>query len=313
MFRNPFTNPFSQGNSSHAASSQGTLPPLSGFIDEIRNSRDPPPTIQAKVASYLCDERHEWLLGDIDKLEELLGLSYDHPPSFPVANPCLMCGRPIKQDGDDLCSACSVEAGNKGPAYLEIPRTHTSYTSVLRTFTNACGQMPVPDVKEIYKIIPSNVITAQFNAYRANLEARGRLSGGTTELVLWHAFPNKCGLAQQGNHTVCKSSDCGSCSIVSVSYLTDRECAKQHGRYTTIHMSPNPSNFTEDGFKLAVMNKVVTGLGTTCATISDITERTFDNYDSAIIQSGKNTYLKKSFAYLTPIESILPQYLVICE
>ncbi|KIJ69763.1 hypothetical protein HYDPIDRAFT_22927 [Hydnomerulius pinastri MD-312] len=312
MFRNPFANPFSQGNPSHVVSSQGTLPPLSGFIDEIRNSRDPPPSIQAKVTSYLCDERHEWLLGDIDKLEELLGLSYDHPPSFPVANPCLMCGRPIKKDGDDLCSACSVEAGNKGPAYLEIPHSHASYASVLRTFSNACGQMPVPNVKEIYKIIPTNVVTAQFNAYRANLEDRGRLSGGTTERILWHGGRNPCGIGRRGDHTLCKASDCFGCSVVSVSYLADRQCLKQFGRYTTIIVLTNPATFLGDHLTVAMLNKVVTGSSAVCNNLEGVTESIFDTYNSAMVNSGEDLYLGKCDSYLTPIESILPQYLIVC-
>ncbi|KAF9228256.1 hypothetical protein BS17DRAFT_330360 [Gyrodon lividus] len=316
------------GSKNQPESEEKPLQSIDVFIEHIRQSQDPLDMIMEAVTRFLSDERHEWMLEDIDKVDALLGLAYNprRPPPIPgsdtsaVDGPgrddCLLCCRPAQ---DDLCKACLQNANSKGPMLLEIPKSRITYREMASRIGGSWdydSNNPCPRLEKVFKVIPSPLTTAQYETYKASKQARrGSKSRAKAlnvgEELLWYEVCHECNLGVKGNG-ICDAHNCDVCSVFSSSYnyLRDgRYKIQRKGGHLTMLVTTGPSNLVKPTWKV-ILNRVVVGKSCEIEDPDTISADTFRDYDSVRFPKGDNWMIYSKAAYRVPVEAVLPAYLV---
>ncbi|KAF9237959.1 hypothetical protein BU15DRAFT_75570 [Melanogaster broomeanus] len=310
------------------------LQSIDEFIELIGQSQDPPEMIMDAVTRFLRDERQEWMLKDIDKVEALLGLAYNLPQSTPPepfsdsphsdtpapsipspdtpaiygtgADNCLLCSRPAPDD--DLCKACLLNAKCKGPMLLEIPKSHKAYSEMASRISgqwdHASGNQ-CPRLEKVFKVFANPSTEAQYETYRASKEVgHGRKSQtkglAAGEELLWYETCHNCNLGVNGTG-ICDAHDCDTCSVFSASYHYLR-----NSRYNI----QKTGSLIKAEWKVT-LNRVVVGNSYELQGPDFISAETFRNCDSVRLPEGDRWMLYSKAAYRVPVEAVLPAYLVI--
>jgi len=188
-------------------------------------------------------------------------------------NGCINCRALPYTINYPLCLNCNAHLADGCPYILPVPQDHTAYLQVHNLFLNswATGGKR-PEVRMIYRIISAWGFWDNYWAYRDFLEARGMFSAHGlypgNERLMWHGTARACRLGEQGQTTLCKSSDCKLCSIVRTSFdvtyaMTDRYRRFGPGIYTS-SKSSKANDYCKNGFtsscKAVLLNSVLAGL-----------------------------------------------------
>jgi hypothetical protein len=191
-------------------------------------------------------------------------------------NECLMCRKVPKQGPHNYCGkTCADNALGQAPLLLEVPKGHTTFTSVEDQFRVSWRHSTnCPTVKAIYKIVGSRASMMSYDAYRKavetreNFAARGRSAGN--ENRRWHGTTRTCRLGDNGQTTFCSSTACSLCSIIKTSFDLNAFGKKTswgrfgRGIYTSSTSSKSndySSNQQQSPWKAMLLNRVVVGKG----------------------------------------------------
>lgn len=195
-------------------------------------------------------------------------------PAKPVKNGCLLCGGPTNK-GHFCGQACSSKAEKKAPILIEVSQGHDTFKSVADQFKASWRhQTPCPAVQRVYKVIGHPSSIAKYEAYRAQVEARGNfLAAGRSsgnENRRWHGTTRECLLGDNGNSNLCSSQSCSLCGIIRTSYSLSLFGKKTGwgrfgaGIYTSSTSSKSNDyshNTKPSNLKAILLNKVVVGKG----------------------------------------------------
>ncbi|EGN91901.1 hypothetical protein SERLA73DRAFT_173256 [Serpula lacrymans var. lacrymans S7.3] len=144
-----------------------------------------------------------------------------------VDDVCLMCRQSPKQSYSHFCGkTCAMRAESVAPLLLEVPRNHVTFTSVQNQLTQSWRHpdpdKPCPNLQAVYKIVEPKAFVADYDKYRAEVEAKGNfVSQGRTagnECRRWHGTRRGCNLGDFGQTQLCSTGNCPLCSIIRTSF-----------------------------------------------------------------------------------------------
>ncbi|KAJ2932510.1 hypothetical protein H1R20_g4584, partial [Candolleomyces eurysporus] len=218
-------------------------------------------------------------------------------------NLCLMCLQAPKMANSHFCSqTCVDDAEQKGPTILEVPLGHSTFKSVADQFKASWRHgSTCPAVRRIYKIMMPPGKLANYEAYKAAVEAKGQFvaqgrSAGN-ENRRWH----------------------GTRRLMFI-VLYHPELVRYHsmgfgkGIYTSSTSSKSNDyshNDCKSNLKAILLNKVVVGKG--CKMLQDNTTLTAApaGYDSVLAEKGGSLNYDELVVYNN--DSIRPSFLVMYD
>ncbi|RXW20692.1 hypothetical protein EST38_g5156 [Candolleomyces aberdarensis] len=242
-------------------------------------------------------------------------------------NLCLMCLQAPKMANSHFCSqTCIDDAEQKGPTILEVPLGHSTFKSVADQFKASWRHAgsTCPAVRRIYKIMMPPGKLANYEAYKAAVEAKGQFvaqgrSAGN-ENRRWHGTRRVCNLGDKGHTQFCSQSSCSLCSIIRNSFDITLWGKKTgwgrfgKGIYTSSTSSKSNDyshNDCKSNLKAILLNKVVVGKG--CKMLQDNTSLTAApaGYDSVLAEKGGSLNYDELVVYNN--DSIRPSFLVMYD
>ncbi|KAI6125098.1 ADP-ribosylation [Pisolithus croceorrhizus] len=247
-------------------------------------------------------------------------------PFRPVKNGCLICGNP-KKKGHFCGQACHSKATKRAPVLLEVPQGHDTFKSVSDQFKASWRhQTPCPTVRRVYKVIGHPSSIAKYEAYRAQVEARGNFAAAGrspgNENRRWHGTTRECLLGDNGNSTLCSSQSCSLCRILHTSYSLSLFGKKTGwgrfgaGIYTSSTSSKSndySNNVKPSRLKAILLNKVIVGRG--YKMMQDNTSLTGPpaGYDSVLAEVAVGGSLNYDELVCYTENAIRPSYLVMYD
>lgn len=247
-------------------------------------------------------------------------------PAKPVKNGCLVCGNP-KKKGHFCSQACNSKATKKAPVLLEVPQGHDTFSSVSDQFKASWRhQTPCPTVRRVYKVIGHPSSITKYEAYRAQVEARGNFAATGrspgNENRRWHGTTRECLLGDNGNSTLCSSQTCSLCRILHTSYSLSLFGKKTGwgrfgaGIYTSSTSSKSndySNNAKPSRLKAILLNKVIVGRG--FKMMQDNTSLTAPppGYDSVLAEVAVGGSLNYDELVCYTENAIRPSYLVMYD
>jgi len=190
-------------------------------------------------------------------------------------NACLMCRKAPRNGHHPWCGrTCGAKAESQATLLLEVPNIHTTFKDVEAQFKASWRNpsSPPPEVKNIYKVVESSASRANYDKYRASVEARGNFvakgrSAGN-ECRRWHGTVRECHVGEPGQGQLCGSATCRLCTIMKTSfilsaagknYATLRFGAGIYTSSTSATSNGYSRNTQASPVKALLLNKVVVG------------------------------------------------------
>ncbi|KAI6025841.1 ADP-ribosylation [Pisolithus orientalis] len=231
-------------------------------------------------------------------------------PAKSLKNGCLICGSP-KKKGHFCSQTCHSKATKKAPVLLEVPQGHDTFGSVSDQFKASWRhQTSCPTVRRVYKVIGHPTSIAKYEAYRAQVEARGNFAATGrspgNENRRWHGTTRECLLGDNGNSSLCSSQSC--------SAMWDPSFGA--GIYTSSTSSKSndySNNVKPSKLKAVLLNKVVVGRG--YKMMQDNTSLTAPppGYDSVLAEVATGGSLNYDELVCYTENAIRPSYLVMYD
>lgn len=241
-------------------------------------------------------------------------------------NVCLMCRSwPITGKHPFCSKTCATNAQRLSPAILEVPAGDDVFNSVADQHKASWRHTNkiLPNVRYVYKIIASQASINRYEAYRAQVEARGQfIAKGRSEgneNRRWHGTNRQCTLGENGNTSFCSSASCSLCSIIQSSFDLSRFKARTGwGRFGSGIYTSSTSSKSDDysynagsSLKAVLLNKVVVGKGYKLKTDDPSLTAPPAGYDSVLAEPGSSLNHDELVVYTN--DAIVPSYLVIYD
>jgi hypothetical protein len=157
------------------------------------------------------------------------------------------------------------------PCLINIPNNHDSFKSVANQFTQKWKTGTPPQVRFIFKIMATKSTTADYEKYKAKLEAKnGHTKRGEepgNERRRWHGTTRACNLGDSPTNTkFCSNSGCALCNIIKTTYRMSAAAGGLFGSgiYTSATSSKSDTysrNTCPSPYKSMMLNKVAVGKG----------------------------------------------------
>ncbi|KAG8848565.1 hypothetical protein FRB96_001092 [Tulasnella sp. 330] len=166
----------------------------------------PHPPFQA--GSKYCNNKHR-KQAVTDGLEPACILCKEYPKSFRH-----FCGQ-----------KCAQEAEKKAPMVLPIPLKDPKFDEIVTQFTKSWRHQnkTLPTVRLIYKIVQTNKLMEDYNAYLQKVESEGNFTrkgrSAGNECRRWHGTRRACNIGDDPqNLKLCAAGNCALCSIIRNSF-----------------------------------------------------------------------------------------------
>ncbi|EGN92096.1 hypothetical protein SERLA73DRAFT_99752 [Serpula lacrymans var. lacrymans S7.3] len=147
---------------------------------------------------------------------------------------CLVCRKRKRRGKYPFCGkTCARRAQKIAPGLLEAPPGHVMFNDIVNQFKKSWRIATAQaTIKKVYKVVCTGSSVAQYNKYRAGVEARGhfkrrKLPEGN-ERRRWHGTRRECKLGDPGNTKLCKVPTCNVCNIMRSS-LKVSQAGKNYG------------------------------------------------------------------------------------
>ncbi|KAF8890341.1 hypothetical protein CPB85DRAFT_263149 [Mucidula mucida] len=248
--------------------------------------------------------------------------------------PCLLCRAVPKMPKSAFCGSpqCEQAISKSAPCIIEVPSNHPSFLSVEKQFQTSWrhGGGYCPRVRKIFKIVLKSDSLRRYDAYKADVEARGKFSLDPqrkmtegNERRRWHGTRKDCHLGDPGHHqgpSFCASPTCSLCKIIQDSFNLDQWGKNTgwgrfgKGIYTSATSSKANDyikNHAASDYNAILLNNVVIGRGK---------KLTYDNtnlmaapatFDSVLGEKGGSLNHDEVVVYKG--EAIRPSYLVVYD
>ncbi|KAG8990903.1 hypothetical protein FRB94_004822 [Tulasnella sp. JGI-2019a] len=239
---------------------------------------------------------------------------------------CLLCRTFPKMLGFYCGKVCQDQAIAAAPMVLPLEAGDPKFADIVNQFDASWRHTnkPKPEVKYVYKINQSEVITFNYARYRDAVEARGnfiaqRRSPGN-ECRRWHGTRRTCTLGDDPDDAeLCGSSSCPLCCIISTNFK--RELINTSGRsfnrfgvgiYASATSSKSDdycSNGTFSPYKAMLLTHVVVGKGIKLTQDSTTLTDAPSGYDSVLGETGGSLKYDEVVVYNNA--AIQPAWLVV--
>ncbi|KAF5370433.1 hypothetical protein D9615_009748 [Tricholomella constricta] len=233
---------------------------------------------------------------------------------------CLMCRAAPKLGETNFCGkTCMDNAYAKGPMLLEVLKGHVAFKSVADQFKVSWRHQDkrCPPVRHVYKVIMSQVSMEAYEAYRAEVEARGKFTAQNltegNEKRRWHGTKRNCTIGDNGRTTLCNArpKDCPMCSIIRTSFTLDAFGRGIYASSTSSKSDDYTTTLCSSKLTAIFLSKVVVGRGRKMSRDAPKLTDAPPNYDSVLAETGGSLNHDELIVYTN--DAIRPSFLVIFE
>jgi len=240
---------------------------------------------------------------------------------------CILCRRATKFGESQFCRVCDMGLACVAPMLVCVPEDNETYKTVADQFEQSWRHPTCcPRLRAIYKIVGRQDMSDTYNAYRNAVDFRGRFtSRGLTsgnQLLRWHGTNRRCNVGDNGQTSLCYSSQCPLCSIIYDSF--DITCSKRKtgwgrfgiGIYTSSTSSKSndySSNLVSSPWKALLLASVVAGNAKTFTKDQSALTRPPAGFDSVVGEPSTKGSLNYDELVVYTNDAIRPAYLVMYD
>jgi len=214
-----------------------------------------------------------------------------------------------------------------GPILVHVPYDHETFNNVANQFQQSWRHStPCPKVQAIYKIVEREETVNQYNAYRDEVEARGKFTAidltPGNQRRRWHGTNRNCNIGDNGLTSFCYSPQCSLCCIIRTSFDIRHSKKKTgwgrfgNGIYTSATSSKSndySKNLVPSPWKAILLSYVVVGKAKKFALDRPTLTQAPDGFDAVIGEATAMGTLNYDELVVYTNDAVRPAYLVMYD